>query len=214
MASKSLNRLNCGMRQGPGTSAPRSRRSAQLVPERVFERREREGEIHLQRVGRASWLARSSSSARSPATSRSAEAGACRTAGRPRTRPSVSAKARLVTACGATAFTGPTRRSSAIAWRRTPSRSSRAIQLMNCSPLPSGPPNPNRNGGTNLARRPPRPASTTPSEAGRPECRPPRLARSPPPRLGTRRQGSRRPAAIPRSRASRHRRSTRCLTRR
>ena len=58
MASKSLNRLNCGMRQGPrNLGAARPAESTELVSQRVFERREREREIHILQAGRPSELA-------------------------------------------------------------------------------------------------------------------------------------------------------------
>src|SRR5438309_358133 len=96
------------------------------------------------RAGSTRALARRSSSAIWPKRRRAATAGSGRSAGRRRTRPSVRASSRLVTGSGATAFTGPARDSVASAWRIAPTRSAIAIPLTHWTPLPTGPPAPDR----------------------------------------------------------------------
>jgi hypothetical protein len=68
----------------------------------------------------------------------------------------------FVTGCGATAFTGPSREFVASAWRITPTRSGRAIQLTYCSPFPIRPPAPARKAGSIFANAPPSADRTIP----------------------------------------------------
>ena len=107
-------------------------------------------------------LASSSASAISPRAMRRANAGAGRMVGRRRTAPSARVNSRLVTACGATALTGPLSASSASACRAMPTTSSIEIQLMYWSPEPSTPPTPSLNGSSIWPSAPPSGLSTMP----------------------------------------------------
>ena len=69
---------------------------------------------------------------------------------------SVLVNSRFVTGFGATPFTAPSSPPSPSRWRIAATRSSSAIQLIDCRPFPTRPPAPIRNGPSILASAPPR----------------------------------------------------------